>query len=157
VFSAKFTPNGTLIVSNTGTTGVTNSGTVSSFSILQTGKLSPISEGISTLGTANCWNVVTPNGKFVYVSNAGSSSISGFEIGKGGKLIPLSGTVVGNNPEGSTNLDVTVSIDGLFIYTLNSATGDIGVFQVGSDGTLTHLGTGGEFPKSIGFNGIAAL
>lgn len=156
-FAARFAPNGTLILSNTGTTGVANSATISSYSILSTGKLSPISEGVATLGTANCWNAITPNGKFVYVSNAGSSSISGFEIGKAGQLTPLSGTVVGNNPQGSTNLDITVSVDGRFVFTLNSATGDIGMFGIEPDGSLTNLGTGGEYPKSVGFNGIAAL
>src|ERR1700732_4095339 len=34
-------------------------------------------------------NVVTPDGRFVYVSNAGSGSISGFAIGSGGTLTPL--------------------------------------------------------------------
>jgi hypothetical protein len=50
-----------------------------------------------------------------------------------------------------------VSVDGRFIFTLNSVTGDIGVFGIESDGSLTNLGTGGEYPKSVGFNGIAAL
>jgi 6-phosphogluconolactonase len=156
-FAARFAPNGTLILSNIGTAGVANSATISSYSILSTGKLSPISKGVSTLGTANCWNAITPDGKFVYVSNAGSSSISGFELGRTGKLTPLSGTVVGNNPEGSTNLDITVSADGKFVFTLNSATGGIGIFCIESDGSLTNLGTGGEYPKSVGVNGIASL
>jgi 6-phosphogluconolactonase len=30
-----------------------------------------------TLGTANCWSVVTVNGRYVYPSNSGSSSIGG--------------------------------------------------------------------------------
>lgn len=157
LFAARFAPNGTLIVSSTGTAGVANSSTISSFSILPTGKISPVSEGVFTLGTANCWNAVTPNGKFAYVSNAGSSSISGFEIGSNGALTPLPGTVVGNNPQGSGNLDITISVDGRFIYTLNSATGDIGIFGIEADGSLTNLGAGGEYPKSLGFNGIAAL
>jgi 6-phosphogluconolactonase (cycloisomerase 2 family) len=91
------------------------------------------------------------------VSNAGTSSISGFAIGKNGTLTPLTGTVVGSNPQGSTNLDIAVSSDGKFLYTLNSASGDVGVFGIESDGSLVNLGTAGQFPKSEGFNGIAAL
>jgi 6-phosphogluconolactonase len=156
-FSASFTQAGALIVSETGTPGVADSATISSFSVTDNGTLTSISEHVPTLGTANCWNAITPDGKFVYVSNAGSSSISGFAIAKNGSLNPISGTVVGNNPQGSTNLDIAVSADSKFVYTLNSASGDIGVFEIESDGSLINRGTGGQFPKSAGFNGIAAL
>jgi 6-phosphogluconolactonase len=157
IFSVSFAPNGTLVASETGTPGVRNSATISSYSISAKGKLVPASEHVPTFGTANCWNAITPDGKFVYVSNAGTASISGFAIGKNGSLTPISGTIVGNNPQGSTNLDVAISSDGKFVYTLNSGSGDIGVFEVQSDGTLNNLGTAGQFPKSEGYNGIAAL
>jgi 6-phosphogluconolactonase len=157
VFSVSFTPNGTLIASETGTPSITNSATISSYNIPVNGKLVPVSEHVPTFGTANCWNSVTPDGRFVYVSNAGTSSISGFAIGKNGSLTPISGTIVGNNPQGSTNLDIAISSDGKFAYTLNSASGDIGVFEIDSDGTLKNLGAMGQFSKSEGFNGIAAL
>jgi hypothetical protein len=55
---------------------------------------------------------VTPDGRFVYASNAGTSSISGFKIGTDGSLTALPGTVVGTNPAGSANLDITISADG---------------------------------------------
>src|ERR1700744_5749265 len=148
VFSVSFTQNGTLIASETGTPGVTNGATISSYSIPANGKLIPVSEHVPTFGTANCWNAITPDGRFVYVSNAGTASISGFAVGKNGSLSPISGTIVGNNPQGSTNLDIAISSNGKFVYTLNSASGDIGVFEVESDGTLNNLGTAGQFPKS---------
>jgi 6-phosphogluconolactonase len=157
VFSVSFTPNGTLIASETGAPGITNSATISSYNISANAKLVPVSEQVPTFGTANCWNSVTPDGRFVYVSNAGTSSISGFAIGKNGSLTPISGTIVGSNPQGSTNLDIAISSDGKFAYTLNSASGDIGVFEIESDGTLKNLGAMGQFAKSEGFNGIAAL
>jgi 6-phosphogluconolactonase len=157
VFAVSFAPNGTLIASETGTPGVAASATISSYSIPANGKLIPVSEHVPTFGTANCWNAVTPDGKFVYVSNAGTASISGFAVGKNGSLSPISGTIVGNNPQGSTNLDIAISSDGKFVYTLNSASGDIGVFAIESDGILDNLGTAGQFSKSEGFNGIAAL
>lgn len=156
-FAANFAPNGTLMVSETGQAGVPNTATISSFAVLASGTLAAISNAVPTLGTANCWNTITPNGKFVYVSNAGTSSISGFAIGQNGSLTPIGGTTVGNNPQGSMNLDIAVSADGKFVYTLNSAAGDIGVFGIESDGSLTNLGTDGDFPKTHGFNGIAAL
>jgi 6-phosphogluconolactonase len=157
VFAVSFTSGGTLIASETGPPGVTNCATISSYSIPANGKLIPVSQHVPTFGTANCWNAVTPNGKFVYVSNAGTASISGFAVGKNDSLTPISGTIVGNNPQGSTNLDIAISSDGKFVYTLNSGSGEIGVFEIESDGTLNNLGTAGQLPKSEGFNGIAAL
>ena len=53
---------------------------------------------------------------------------------------------------------VAPSADGKFVYTINSQSGNIGVFAINQqDGSLTSLGQAGDFPKSVGFNGIAAL
>jgi len=120
------------------------------------GSLTPISISVPTLGNANCWNVVTPNGRFVYASNAGSSTIAGFAISAAGTLTALPGTVVGANPTGSSNIDITVSADGKFLYSLNAATGAIGMFAIQPGGTLSNLGTTGGLPASAGLNGIAA-
>jgi 6-phosphogluconolactonase (cycloisomerase 2 family) len=156
-FSVSFAPDGKAIVSETGPAGVTNGSAVSSYSILVNGTLAAVSQSVPTFGAANCWNAVTPNGKFVYVSNAGSSTISGFAISPTGALAPIGSTVVGSNPSGSVNLDIAVSADGLNLYTFNSGSGNIGVFAIHQDGTLTDLGEDGQFAKFAGFNGIAAL
>ena len=156
-FSVSFAPNGQALVSETGPSGVPNGSAISSYAIGTNGTLSPISTSVPTLGAANCWNVVTPDGSFVYTSNAGSSTISGFAIANTGALTALSGTIVGSNPEGSTNLDITVSSDGKFIYTLNSVAGAIGIFAVQKDGTLLNVGFASGVSPLSGFNGIAAF
>ena len=99
---------------------------------------------------------MTPNGRFVYASNAGSSTIAGFSISAAGTLTSLPGTVVGVNPTGSSNIDITVSADSKFLYSLNAATGAIGIFAIQPGGSLTNLGTTGGLPASAGLNGIAA-
>jgi 6-phosphogluconolactonase (cycloisomerase 2 family) len=101
--------------------------------------------------------VVTPDGKFVYASNAGTSNISGFAIGNTRALTALPGTVVGANPDGSTNLDIAVTADGKFVYTLNSVAGTVGMFAVQKDGTLLNVGSAGGVSPLSGFNGIAAF
>ena len=156
-FAAIFAPDGKLVVSETGPANTTNASAISSYSVASGGKLAAISQSVPTLGNANCWNVVTPDGKYVYVSNSGSSTIAGFSIGKGGVLTPIGSTIVGTNPEGSTNVDIAISRDGKFLYTLNSGTGTIGVFSIQSDGTLNNVGEVEGLPKSAGFNGIAAF
>jgi len=108
-FSGRFAPDGKLIVSETGST----ISAISSYTVLSNGKLSAVTQSLTTNGDANCWNAITPNGKYVYVSNAGSSTISGFAISSTGALTPIGSTVVGFNLAGSTNLDIAVSADGL--------------------------------------------
>jgi 6-phosphogluconolactonase (cycloisomerase 2 family) len=156
-FSVSFTPSGAALVSETGPAGVHNGSAISSYAINADSTISPISTSVPTLGAANCWNVVTPDGRFVYTSNAGTSTISGFAIENAGALVALSGTVVGENPHGATNLDITVSSDGKFIYTLNSVAGAIGVFAVQKDGTLLNVESASGVTPLSGFNGIAAF
>jgi 6-phosphogluconolactonase (cycloisomerase 2 family) len=156
VFSLRFAPNGAVVVSETGPAGASNASTVSSYVVGADGKLSPISTDVPALGDANCWNAITPDGKFAYTSNAASATISGFAIAATGALTPLSGTVVGTNPAGSTNLDIATSADGKFLYSLNSGTGVVGIFGIRQDGTLNSLGDAGGLASASGFNGIAA-
>jgi 6-phosphogluconolactonase len=156
-FSVSFASNGAALVSETGPSGVANASAISSYEVAGNGTLTPISTSVPTLGAANCWNVVTPDGSFVYTSNAGSSTISGFAIANTGVLTALPGTVVGTNPEGSVNLDIAVSADGKFIYTLNSVAGAVGIFAVQKDWTLLNVGFGSGVSPLSGFNGIAAF
>src|SRR5579862_5424450 len=155
-FAVSFTHNGTAIVSETGPANVTNGAAVSSYSVLANGTLSAISKSVPTDGAANCWNAVTPDGRFVYVSNAGSSSISGFAVSAAGALSPIGGTVVGENPQGATNLDITISSDGKYLYSLNSGNGTIGIFAIQKDGSLINVGAASGIDPTSGFNGIAA-
>jgi 6-phosphogluconolactonase len=154
-FSVAIAPNGAVLVSETGAGGPASSA-ISSYNIAPDGKLLPVSISLPTLGAANCWNVVTPDGQFVYTSNAGTSSIAGFEIGAHGALRAIGSTIVGVNPSGSANLDITISADGRFLYSLNAASGAVGMFAISRDGSLVNLGVRGGLPAAAGLNGIAA-
>ena len=156
-FAVSFAPNGVAVVSETGPVGGANASTISSYSVLPDLTLSPISAGVPTLGNANCWNAVTPDGRFVYVSNAASSTISGFSIGTTGALTPIGATVVGINPTGAVNLDIAVSADSKFLYSLNSGNGSIGIFAIQEDGTLLNVSEAIAISANDGFNGIVAF
>ncbi len=157
VFAGAFAPDGSLIVVETGPASSTNGSTISSYNVSANGTISPVTPTLPTLGSVNCWDAITPNGKFVYASNSGSGTISGFSIGKGGALTPIESTTVATLPDGSTNLDITISGDGKYLFTLNSGTGTIGVFAIQNDGSLESFGEIPGLPKSAGVNGIAAL
>jgi 6-phosphogluconolactonase len=154
-FAAVVAPNGAVIISETGA-GTPNGSAMSSYNFAPDGKLLPVSVSVPTLGAANCWNVVTPDGRFVYASNSGSASIAGFQIASNGALTPIGSTIVGANPAGSASLDITISADGRYLYSLNAASGAIGMFGIARDGSLTNLGVRGGLPAAAGLNGIAA-
>jgi 6-phosphogluconolactonase (cycloisomerase 2 family) len=156
VFSTVFTPNGQLIVSEN-QPGGTDVSSISSYTIDTNGNLAAVSQSLPTLGDGNCWNAITPDGKRVYVDNAGTSTVAGFSIAKNGTLTPVSGTILSTLPDGAANLDLTVSGDGRYLFNLLSGSGAIGVYTINSDGTLNQLGDIEGLPKTVGFNGIAAL
>jgi len=157
VFAGVFTPNGQLIVSENQPSSGTDTSTISSYTINANGSLTPVSQSLLTDGNGNCWNAITPNGKYVYVDNSATSSIAGFSVGSNGALAPIAGTILFTNPEGTTNLDMATSGDGKLLYTIDTGAGTVGVYSIDSNGALTRVGDIDGLPKTVGFNGIAAL
>ena len=84
-FAVAFAPNGAALVSETGPAGGNNASAISSYSVSPNGTLSAVTASVPTLGAATCWQAVTPDGRFVYTSNSGSSTISGFAVGSPGE------------------------------------------------------------------------
>jgi 6-phosphogluconolactonase (cycloisomerase 2 family) len=156
VFAAVFTPTGKLIVSEN-QPGGTDVSSISSYAINANGSIAAISQSLTTLGDGNCWNAITPDGKYVYADNSGINTVAGFSVAANGTLTPVAGTIVGNNPAGTTNLDLTASTDGKFLYTMNSSAGSVSIYCINPDGTFVGLGEIDGLPKTVGFNGIAAL
>ncbi len=151
LFDLVVAPDSAVIALEAGNSSVTP------FQIGVTGALTSLSAAVPTLGAASCWHVVTPNGLFLYTSNAGSGTISGFKLTGGGVISPIASTTVATYPTGSTNLDIAASGDSKYLYTVNTGSGMIGVLAIQSDGTLKVIGTLPAFTAKSGANGIAAL
>ena len=96
---------------------------------------------------ATCWAVVV--GDKVYVSNAGSGSLSGYNIDADGTL-----TALGNFAAEPGTVDATASPDGKFLYVENGKGGVIDTFSIGDNGALTKLGST-TLPNGAGAEGIA--
>jgi 6-phosphogluconolactonase (cycloisomerase 2 family) len=156
-FAGVFTPNGQLIVSENQPNNGTDTSSISSYTINTNGTLTAISQSIPTYGNGNCWNAITPNGKYVFVDNAGTATVAGFSVSSNGSLTPINGTILSSDPEGTANLDLATSGDGKFLYTLDSGVGAVSIYSINSDGSLVDLGEIDGLPKTVGFNGIATL
>ena len=100
--------------------------------------------------------VVSNDGRFAYTTNAGSGSISGFQIGQDGSLTLLDADGrTGDTGIGSAPIDMAFSGNGRYLYTLNSGSGTIGAFAVdGKDGSLRAISGASGLPGST--NGLAA-
>lgn len=100
--------------------------------------LVPVSSMVMTGQRAACWAVVTRNGRYGYVTNAGTGNISGFAIGHNGTatLLDADGVtaVTGGNPT-----DAVLSHDSQFLYVRVSALSQIAIFRVKADGSLKAL------------------
>jgi 6-phosphogluconolactonase (cycloisomerase 2 family) len=135
--------------------GAANGSATSSYEIGRDGTLTPISPSVATGRTAACWVALTPNGRFGFVTNTGSGSISGYAIGFDGRIELLGEDGrTGITGDGSSPVDVVITDSGRYLYSLNSGTHAIGSFRIQSDGSLTALPFATGLP--VGANGLAS-
>jgi 6-phosphogluconolactonase (cycloisomerase 2 family) len=102
---------------------------------------------------AACWLAVTPNGRYAFTANAGSSSVSTYSVTRTGQLALVS-PVAGITGPNAGALDLAVSPDGHRLFALAPRSLQVVSFKVEFDGGLTRLGTGGGLPA--GSAGLAA-
>jgi 6-phosphogluconolactonase len=155
-FGFAVTSRSQLVVSEAG--GDAPNGAASSYDVGRDGALTAVTASLSTHQVAACWLVLSNNGHFAFVANAGSGSISAYAIESNGMLRALdrSGrTGVTSTPD-ATPLDMGLSKDGKFLYVLQTGSGTIGSFAVGADGHLTTLADTPGLAAAVGFQGLAA-
>jgi 6-phosphogluconolactonase (cycloisomerase 2 family) len=111
-------------------------GGASTYRLRRSGELDAISSNVMTGQRAACWAVLTPDGRFGYVTNAGTGNISGFAIARDGsaELLDANGVTAatGGNPT-----DMAMSEDGHYLYARIGAINAIAVFRIARDGSLT--------------------
>jgi 6-phosphogluconolactonase len=98
-----------------------------------------ISGSVPTKQSAACWVVLARQGRYAYVTNTGSGTVTGYRVDRSSALTPLSidgvTGVSGGNP-----LDAATGVDQRVMYVLTPKIGKIVVFQVRPDGGLVNLG-----------------
>ncbi len=150
-FGFEFARGGALLVSEA-FGGAPDASVLSSYRPAAAG-WTAVSPLIATTETAACWVVVTPNGRFAYVTNTGSASVSGYAVGAGGTLTLLDADGVTASTSAGP-IDAAISRNGRFLYTLNFGADAISAFRIASDGSLEHLGDTSGLPD--GANGLVA-
>ena len=151
-FGFAFDKRGSLLVSEA-VGGAAGASTVSSYGFESRAPAQPvvISASVADTQSAVCWVVVTPNGRFAYVTNTGSGTVSSYAVQKSGKLT-LAQAVAATS--GAGPIDAAISATGKGLFVLDSGSQTITSFSVGKDGSLSNLSSVGGVP--IGANGLAA-
>jgi 6-phosphogluconolactonase len=128
-----------------------NSNSLSSYDLTTTDMLSVISGAVPDTQMATCWITLTLDGKFGFVSNTASGTLSSYEIAKDGAVHLVS--AVAGSLSGGAPIDSARSDDSAFLYVVDSALGRVVAFSVHS-GSLSQIGTAADLPKTV--QGIAA-
>jgi 6-phosphogluconolactonase len=152
-FGFAFNNSGTLVVSEA-FGGAAGASAASSYSAPDSGILSVVSGSVANSQTASCWVVIPNNGKFAFVSNTGSGTISSYRIGTDVESLTLVNSVAGTTGMGSAPIDMTLNNSSKFLYVLAGGSQSVVSFSVNKDGTLTMIDTDGGLPR--GAQGIAA-
>ena len=144
-FGFAFDPREDLLVSEA-FGGKANAAALSSYDF-DDRQLSLVSGSIPSEQSAACWVVTARHGRFAYVTNTGSGTLTGYEVARDGELTRL-------NTDGITGItgggptDAATDLAGDTLYVLSPSIGQIVTFHVNRDGSLRQLGAASGVPAT---------
>src|ERR1700733_12999681 len=101
-----------------------------------------VRNGSGTIDQASITNVLvscTQTGRFAYVANRQSNTVSAYAIANTGALVPIGGSPFAAN--GTTPTALAVDPNGQFLYVANSGSNTVSVFSIdATTGVLTAVG-----------------
>ncbi|MGA3147482.1 MAG: hypothetical protein ABSF33_08395 [Acidimicrobiales bacterium] len=140
-FAVTFDGAGHLVVAEAGTNAL------ATFDLLSDGTVGLL-DAVPTGKMATCW-IAQAQG-YLYASNAGSGSVSGYGEGPGGQLDLLGATTTD-----AGTVDAAASPDGQFLYVQTGGNGIVDEFHVNAGGSLTEVGSV-TVPGAVAGEGIVA-
>jgi DNA-binding beta-propeller fold protein YncE len=144
-FGFKFGRDGALINAEA------NSNSASSYFLTSQDTLRVISAAVPDTQMASCWITLARDGKFGFVSNTASGTLSSYAVSGNGTLNlenAIAGTLDGGAP-----IDSALTSDGAFLYVVDSALGRVVFFRV-HGASLLPAGNVTGLPTTV--QGIAA-
>lgn len=142
-----------IVVANAGTDAGTAS--AASYRVTPNGA-QPVSGAVGDTQTAACWLIITGNGAYAYVTNAGSGTISGYRLLPGDGLALLTpGGVTATTGDGSHPLEMTLTPRSQYLYALDAFTHTLSGFVVQGNGGLAPISLSG-ISLGAGAVGLAA-
>ena len=150
-FGFAFDRQGRAVVSEA-TGGAPGASTVSSYGVSRHASLSVVDGPVATGQGAACWLTTTPNGRYAYVTNTASGTVTGLAIHGNGHLALLDADgVTGVDGAGTAPTDLGTSSNGKFLYVLDSGKDALSAYRIEADGSLAALpGTTGLPAPGVG-------
>jgi 6-phosphogluconolactonase (cycloisomerase 2 family) len=129
---------------------LTEAGTnaVASFTLSHSGTITAL-DSVATGQMATCW-IAGAQG-YLFVSNAGSGSVSRIQPAANGGL-----TLLGQTATDGGTVDAAASVTGRYLYVQTGANGIVDGYRVGANGSLTALGSV-TVANAVGGEGIVAI
>ena len=112
--------------------------------------MSTITDPLESGQRAACWLAASKDGRFAFVANAASASVSTFAVSPDGSLAFRGAITI----PGMTPLDEALSEGGRYLYVLAAGSHGIVELEVGADGSLTPIGVEADVPATAA--GLAA-
>jgi 6-phosphogluconolactonase (cycloisomerase 2 family) len=147
------TANGSLIVTEA-FGAETGAAAASSYAVNGAGELTPVSRSVGDTNTEVCWAVVTSDGRFAFVTNFSSGTVSSYEIAADGSLT-LRDPVAGATRKGEKGVrDEALSSDGHYLYAIDADAQKVFGWSVDQSAQLTPVGEFDGLPDTVA--GLAA-
>lgn len=132
-FGFDFTRLGTLVVSEA-FGGAPDISATSQYTVNSDGSLTTTAASVPTTETAACWVEIL--GRYAYVTNTGSGTISGYKIYADGSLELLDADgVTATTGDGPVDMDIALR----YLYVHSGGSRTLGAYQINKDGSLTEL------------------
>lgn len=150
-FGFEFARGKYMIVSNA-TGGAPAAGTATSYYIDNSGMPNALNGAVPNNQGAPCWVAVTAYGRYAFITNTASNSISTYYVAPGGN-IHLVDKAAGNTDKGP--LDIVVASNNYYVYAITAGSHTINGFKRGFFGSLYSNGTETGLPT--GATGLATF
>jgi 6-phosphogluconolactonase (cycloisomerase 2 family) len=138
-FGFAFAGRDTLVVSEA-FGGAAGASATSSYNVDFLGHVSRRSESVANGQSAACWVATTAGGRYAFVANTGSGTVSSYRVGPFGGL-SLVGAEAGSTGPGSAPADEALGQGDRFLYVLDNANQRIHFFRVSGGARLHALGS----------------
>ena len=111
---------------------------MTSYGVSKSAHVSTIDGPNATGQGSACWATTTPNGRFAYIANTGSATVTGFSIGHDGSLAMLDASGV-TGTTGAAPSDLDTSAHGAYLYVLTGGSIRSTRSAIAKDGSLSAL------------------
>lgn len=132
--------------------GAADASATSSYRLGSDGILTVISASAADNESSSCWAAISPDGRFAYIANTGSGTVSGYRIAFDGHITLLDADGVTGTTGGKPS-DLAFTQNGQFLYDLAGGANKLAAFRVQADGSLEALASPADVPATA--NGLA--